>query len=182
MGYIDVVNEQDEVVGSSEFIEAHKKGLRHRSIQILVFQESDLENLLVSQRSKDSKSAPLKFGPSVGGHVDSGQSYLEAARKELGEELFAGEELPDIDLVEVSKYPNVTTYKVPGDTDSVNREISCLFYAVHNRLFKVGEEFGRVFWENRHKVLQAMKNSPEDYTPSFVNAMEKLEEFLSELS
>lgn len=82
----------------------------------------------------------------VGGHVKSGQFYLDATLAELKEELFYDTELPsDVALVEIGKYKN--------DSRPTNREFSILYYTIYGCPFFLSpEEVEAVYWQNRHDI------------------------------
>lgn len=82
---LDIVNEEDEVVGVKTRKEAHDEGLRHRSVMFFVFNHD--ENLLMTQRSEDKRFYPGYWSIVLGGHVTSGLSYEEALKKEMEEEI-----------------------------------------------------------------------------------------------
>ncbi len=82
----DVVDETDAVVGRATRSEVHgNPSLIHRVAHVLVCR---LDGALFLQlRSPDKDVQPGKWDTSVGGHVDAGESYEEAARREMAEEL-----------------------------------------------------------------------------------------------
>lgn len=82
---IDVVNDQDEVVGQASRKEIHEQFLLHRGIEIWLY--DDMNRLLIQQRSAKKKKHPLHWTRSVGGHVPAGMHPDDAALKELREEL-----------------------------------------------------------------------------------------------
>lgn len=63
----------------------HDKGLIHRAIGVILF--NDKGEILLQKRSKHKDLNPGKYTISVGGHVTKGQSYEEAAMREMQEEL-----------------------------------------------------------------------------------------------
>lgn len=85
MEYFNVVNEKDEVIGKALRDEVHQKKLIHRAVTILVFNSKN--ELYMIQRSRNKKLNPLKWQGSASGHVESGESYEQAAKRELKEEL-----------------------------------------------------------------------------------------------
>lgn len=173
MENLDLVDDRDNVIGRVPIEEAHSKGLRHRSVQVLVFKEQDLETLLVAQRIREIVSGG-KFHPSVGGHVKSGQSYLEAGLDELREELFYEmTELPrGITLVEVAKYQN--------DSRPTNKENTYLYYCVYEGPFSHDPtEIESIEWLSRHRVWNDMLLNPNKYTQTFVNAMHQFKLWIS---
>lgn len=80
MDEVLVVNEQDEVVGTMSRDEAHRTGVPHRIA--VVYVENDQGDILVQVRADSHK-----HDHSSAGHVDPGESYEEAAKRELDEEL-----------------------------------------------------------------------------------------------
>ena len=86
----DVVNRADEVIGAATRASVHAKGLRHRSVHILVFNAAG--ELYMQRRSLDKDSAPGLWDTSAAGHVETSESYDAAARREVHEELGLGED------------------------------------------------------------------------------------------
>jgi isopentenyldiphosphate isomerase len=79
-----VVNEQDVEIGSESRRIVHEKLLLHRAVHILV--RSKTGGLYLQKRSAQKDSFPLHW-ECVGGHVAPGESYEEAAVREVHEEL-----------------------------------------------------------------------------------------------
>lgn len=82
---LDVVDENDNVIAVKTRGEIHARGLMHRAVHILVFNGED--ELFLQKRSLSKDEQPGKWDSSAAGHVDSGEDYLECARREIGEEL-----------------------------------------------------------------------------------------------
>lgn len=83
--YFDIVDENDEVIGRVERSECHKKNLIHKAVIIFIF--NDEGKLLLQKRSKFKDLYKSYWTGSASGHVDSGESYIDAAKRELKEEL-----------------------------------------------------------------------------------------------
>lgn len=81
----DVVDERDEVVEQRTRGEVHALGLRHRAVHVLVFNRRG--EVFLQQRSHLKDVSPLAWDSSAAGHLDSGESYAEAAVREVREEL-----------------------------------------------------------------------------------------------
>jgi isopentenyl-diphosphate delta-isomerase type 1 len=96
--YLEVVDENNQVVGIADRQEIHKKGLRHRSVHIFIFNTRG--NLYLQIRSPSKDQYPEHWDTSAAGHTDPGESPLEAAQRELMEELGL-----EVELTEVIKYP-----------------------------------------------------------------------------
>lgn len=83
---VDLVNEQDEVIGQSTKGEVNSNpNVIHREVAVLIYNNEG--KILIQQRSKNKRTNPLMWIISVAGHVKSGQTYDEAAHIELCEEL-----------------------------------------------------------------------------------------------
>lgn len=82
---LDVVDENDQVVGRERRCVIHAKGLMHRSAQALVFNSSG--DLFLQKRSMGKDEFPGLWDSSAAGHLDRGETYAACARRELGEEL-----------------------------------------------------------------------------------------------
>jgi isopentenyl-diphosphate delta-isomerase type 1 len=81
----DVVNERDEVVGRESRSEVHRLGLKHRAIHVLLTNSPG--EVFLQKRSSTKDTWPRAWDSSVSGHLDAGEDYYEAARREVREEL-----------------------------------------------------------------------------------------------
>ncbi len=105
----DIVNDKDEVVGRASRSFVHSSGALHRSVHVLMFCGGGRDGkILVQTRSALKDRYPLRFTAPCSGHVDSGESYLEAALRETREE--TGLSLSEKDLKGVGKiFPCIET-------------------------------------------------------------------------
>jgi isopentenyl-diphosphate delta-isomerase type 1 len=82
----DIVDDQDRVIGQAPRSQCHgNPSLIHRVAHVLVFNSQD--QLLLQKRSMVKDVQPGRWDTSVGGHLEPGESYLEAAYREMNEEL-----------------------------------------------------------------------------------------------
>jgi 16S rRNA (adenine1518-N6/adenine1519-N6)-dimethyltransferase len=81
----DVVDALDQVIGTESRGKVHAQNLLHRAIHIFVFNTRG--ELFLQKRSPWKDKHPGKWDSSAAGHLDSGETYLAAARRELTEEL-----------------------------------------------------------------------------------------------
>jgi isopentenyldiphosphate isomerase len=82
---VDVVDEQDRVVGQASRAEVRERRLRYRAAYVLVF--NGRGQLFVHRRTASKDVYPGHYDVAAGGVVGAGESYEEAARRELAEEL-----------------------------------------------------------------------------------------------
>lgn len=80
-----IVNEKDEIIGEMDKKEAYAKSQMLRSSVILVF--NDKNELFLQKRAANKDRYPSYYCASAAGHVEPGESYEEAAKRELLEEL-----------------------------------------------------------------------------------------------
>ena len=112
---IDVLNEDETKTGKIVTRkEVHEKGLWHRIVVIAIIDEEG--HLLMQQRAKDKETNPGKWDVSVAGHVSAGQTSIEAAIREVKEEI--GIDLEEKDLEYMLTY-------------QIGRKVKENFYANH---------------------------------------------------
>jgi len=164
MGYkkVIVVDEEDNEIGTEYMMDAIKKGMIRRASRVYVFNESG--QLLVQQRS-ERVLKPLMLDQSAAGHVDIGESYEEAAYRELREEL--GLEDVDLQLVETSFrttdfYNAIYKVVVPDDI----------------KIEYDPEELNAVLWYDPEKLTTEMQDASEKFTPAFKEAWSLLKDKL----
>ncbi len=118
--FFSVVDKNDTIVGYRTRYDCHHdKKLIHRSISLLIF--NDQGNILLQKRSASKDTDPGFWSTSVGGHVGKGESYEDAIKREMKEEL--GVDLP---VTFVTKF----IHEDPDET-----EMEALFTATHNGPF-----------------------------------------------
>lgn len=81
----DVVDASDTVVSAAPRSEVHRRQLRHRAVHVFVFNAAG--EIFLQQRSLRKDTAPGRWVSSCSGHVDAGEDYDTAARRELAEEI-----------------------------------------------------------------------------------------------
>lgn len=125
----DIVNEQDQVVGSAPRSEVHAKGLLHRAAHILLFNQEG--KVLLQLRSPHKDRHPNVWDSSASGHIDSGETYSQAASRETKEELGLTQtpKLTELAYVEVApetdqEFIKVYTGKCEGPFKPLPSEVS----------------------------------------------------------
>jgi len=86
MEILDLVDDNDNVIGQEERNEALKKDRKNiRAINIFIYNKEG--KILTPLRSANRRIFPNCYDFSVGGYVSSGEGYLQTAYRELEEEL-----------------------------------------------------------------------------------------------
>lgn len=159
----DVVDAGDAVVGRAPRSVVHARGLMHRSAHILVFGEgADGDKILLQMRSTQKDLYPLRYTTSVSGHVDSGESYLQAALREMREEIgvAAGED----DLRFVGKIP-------PSGRTGWEFTAVYQFRCPIDTPFKPQpSEVEALEWRGVSQFERDISENPQKFTPSFLEA------------
>jgi isopentenyldiphosphate isomerase len=91
MEILDIVNKEDKVIGALSKDEVYERNLRHRIVHILIFNKKG--EIALQLRSANVSYRPLYWATAVGGHVQSGETYEQAALREYAEELGTQSEL-----------------------------------------------------------------------------------------
>jgi isopentenyldiphosphate isomerase len=82
---VDVVDEEDRVVGRARRGEVYAKGLRHRAAFVLARDARD--RIFVHRRTATKLLFPSRYDMFVGGVLGPGESYDDGALREAEEEL-----------------------------------------------------------------------------------------------
>lgn len=82
---IDWVDEADRPVGEIERGRVFEVGAKFRVVHIFVFNPEG--KLLLQQLARERERNPLKWGSSVAGYLNVGESYVDGATRRLREEL-----------------------------------------------------------------------------------------------
>lgn len=121
---LQIVNEADQPVGGASLRETYARGLWHRVV--FIFVEDTAGKILFQKRGPNVATNANKWDFSAAGHVETGDSYLTAAQKELDEELgLRGFELKEVDTLRLSsaidsynlnRFARVFKVVIPPDT------------------------------------------------------------------
>lgn len=82
---LDIVNDEDIVIGKEMRSTAHQLGLQHRGVHVFLFTQDG--KMLVQKRSADRIHSPSMLDCTVSEHVKTGESYLDAAMRGMKEEI-----------------------------------------------------------------------------------------------
>lgn len=152
--WFDVVNERDEVVGRERRAVVHARGLWHRAVHILVFNQAG--QVFLQKRSIIKDTAPGCWDSSCSGHVDAGEDYDVAAVRELREELG----------LNVSASPE-RIFREQARQET-GWEFVWVYRLRHEGPFELHpDEIERGEWRMPAEVTAEIARVPADYAPAF---------------
>lgn len=82
---LDIVDSNDKVIGRDTKENKFIKGLITRNVAIFILDHN--KRLLIAKRSSNKKSFPNRYDLAACGNVKAGETYKEAAEREVSEEL-----------------------------------------------------------------------------------------------
>jgi isopentenyl-diphosphate delta-isomerase len=167
----DIYNDQGQKVGTASWSEVHTQELLHHTSALLIFRDASKKEVLLQKRSDKMDQCPGLYQHSAGGHILTGETPEEGMQKEVQEELFGDHPMPEIKM---QKLGELEIRDLPG-----NHEILHLYEAIYpGPFFHNEKEVGATpEWVEWTKVLEDVKKSPQNYTPSFRSILEFLSRF-----
>jgi len=160
---LDIVSEDDVVIGKDTRENIHQKHLIHRGIHVLVINRQ--KEILLQKRSKLVDYYPGYFDASVGVHVLSGETYEQAAVRETQEELG----------FRPQKLIKIADYHSYSERQKENRR---LFLYYHDELPKsISKEVASVAFYSSDKIQQMIKEH-HLFTVGFTISFNKYLQFI----
>ncbi len=161
--YLDLVDKNDNVIGKEDRNIIYKNNWRNfRVINIMIFTSDN--KIIVPKRSANRKVFPNCYDCSVGGHVSSGETYEEAAYRELEEELG----ITDVKLEEIG-------YFKPYDIDT--SAFSKMYKLVYDGKLNYDKDgIQQIYYMKKEEIRKLIDDNPLQFKgdyPKFFNWLEK---------
>jgi isopentenyldiphosphate isomerase len=156
MEYLDVVDEEDRVIGREEKSQKYVTPFISRNVTIFV--KDSKGNFIITKRAPHKTTHANLFDASTCGNVAAGESYEDAAKRELKEEIGVDSEL----ILLKKKFTDMTHNGKPLQF------FTTLFLAHHDgdvTLNKELTEYKKFSFEELEKITN---NQPELFVPAFV--------------
>lgn len=153
MEYFDLVDEKDNVIGKIKETEQVQPN-KLRFINIIIIDEN--KKIIVPKRSGNRIIFPNCYDFSVGGHVNSGESYEQAAYRELKEEL----NIENVKLIEIGYF---NPYKDNVDT------FSKLYLSRYNNKIEEYDKEGitDIFYMTIDEIKELIRKEPKKFKSDY---------------
>jgi isopentenyl-diphosphate delta-isomerase len=159
MPKVVIVDAQDNIVGAEDRAKAVSKGLIVRVVRVFLFNSKG--EVLIQKRASNVH-LPHLWDQSAGGHVDEGEEYMEAAEREMAEEIG----IRGVALKELAKYYTASEY---GDT--AYKRYNMLYCAISDKPVQINpDEVAETRWLTPQALQTIMQQSPENFTKGFIRA------------
>lgn len=160
------VNQKDKVVGSDTIKKVYESGYALRIARIIII--NDKGEILLQKRSKNDFSSS-KWDQSAGGHVDEGETYLRAAKRELFEEMG----IKGVQLTKIDKF-----YTEDQPFKYLRRRFNALYYGMYSGPVVIdNSEVANYLWVSPPKLNDWIRKNAEDFTDGFLISYKKLLSF-----
>lgn len=152
MELFDVVNTNDEIIGTTDKETAHQTGQLHRVAAVYVFNKDG--QLYVQIRKKSGL-----YDHSVGGHVSKGETYTQGAIREANEELGITQPLKMLSKL----------YSDEGQKQHIFQLYTCI--AEPTWKFIPNDEVEEIIPMEIKDIQEMMADEPSRFTVGFINTM-----------
>jgi len=154
---VQIVDENDQAIGSATREETWAKGLYHQTIHIIITDKAG--NILLQKRSSQKKLYPNRWTNAVSGHVDEGETYETSASRELLEEI--GISIP-------LKYLGKFVFHHEGDGKIINQFNGVFRGEIPHEtsLVLAPEEVSETKWFTKDELAHKITTKPNDLTPA----------------
>jgi len=163
-----LVDENNQVLGTMEKMEAHEKGLLHRAFSVLIYNESG--EMLIQRRALGKYHTPGLWTNACCSHPREGETLTEAASRRLREEL--GIEIPPEDLQVIGNF----IYKADFENGLTEHEYDTMVVGTFNDAVEAfnPEEVDAVRWTEMGTLACLVNDHPEEFTPWFKEIIKRV--------
>jgi isopentenyl-diphosphate delta-isomerase len=170
METVILVDEKDEVTGTAEKMEAHRKGLLHRAFSIFVF--NNRGEMLMQQRAAGKYHSGALWTNACCSHPRPGEKTEEAAQRRLKEEMGFETALTRVfDFMYKAEFVNGLT----------ENEYDHVYVGEYDGVIHADEKEVMDFcYRPLSEIRTLMAQKPEEYTAWFHIAFPKIEKWWKE--
>lgn len=152
-----LVNPQDEVLGLMEKMQAHENALLHRAFSVFLF--NDKGEMLLQRRAAGKYHSPLQWTNACCSHPRENESYIDAAKRRLQEEL-------GIETALTERFFFI--YKADVGQGLWEHELDYVFTGEYNGDFTLNpDEVAEIKYLSIADLEKEIEDFPEHYTEWF---------------
>lgn len=152
-----LVNSQDEVLGLMEKMQAHENALLHRAFSVFLF--NDKGEMLLQRRAAGKYHSPLQWTNACCSHPRENESYIDAAKRRLQEEL-------GVETALTERFFFI--YKADVGQGLWEHELDYVFTGEYNGDFTLNpDEVAEIKYLSIADLEKEIEDSPEHYTEWF---------------
>ncbi len=165
-----LVNERDEVLGTMEKMEAHRKALLHRAFSIFIFNGKG--EMLLQQRAKTKYHSAGLWANACCSHPGPGEEVRDAAIRRLNEELGFKTEIEKIfDFI----------YKASFDNGLTEYEFDHVFVGTFSGIiFPDKNEVADYCFKSVEEIRNSLESHPSKYADWFRIAFPRVIKWMHE--
>ena len=169
MEFVVLVDEQDNPIGKMEKQQAHIEGLLHRAFSIFIFNSE--KKLLLQKRASSKYHCGGLWTNSCCSHPRENENIQDAANRRLAEEMG----------MQCSLKPIFTfMYRAEFDNGLIEHELDHVFFGESDQNPKINpEEVETYRYIAMENLQQEVKEFPENFTPWFIIALDRVLAFNS---
>lgn len=158
--YLDLVDENDNVIGKKKRNEIYAEGLNNFRV-VNAFVVDSKGELWIPRRTANKRVFPSCLDMSMGGHVESGETYEDTFRRETMEELNI-----DTDKVQSRLLGHLSPYK-----DGVSAFMNVYEIKMDETPNYNPNDFIEYFWLTPHDLLEKIESGDQAKSdlPKLVN-------------
>lgn len=163
-----LINENDEVKGLMEKMQAHRTGLLHRAFSVFLFNNQG--EMLLQKRASNKYHSPNQWTNAVCSHPRDGETYKDAAIRRLKEELGI-----DVEL----NHKFFFIYKANVGDGLWEHELDHVFVGNYEGEFSLNpDEVSEVRYIGQDQLEKEMAAHPENFTEWFKIILKEYQEHL----
>jgi isopentenyldiphosphate isomerase len=160
---LNIVDEQDKIIGEETRENIHNQGLLHREIHVWFY--TPKSEIIFQHREKDKDTYPDLLDATVGGHVEINSDYENTALQELEEETGIKAEKNNLAFVQIIR--SETFDSATNKTNNVVRAIYAYCYngKVEDLKIEKGKAIGFESWP-LEKIFNISIEDKKRFIPS----------------
>lgn len=172
MEYVVLVDEQDNAIGTMEKQQAHVEGVLHRAFSIFIFNLD--KKLLLQKRASSKYHCGGMWTNTCCSHPRETENILDAANRRLQEEMGMHCELKPIFSF---------VYKAEFENGLTEHEFDHVFFGQSNQTPELNlEEVEDFRYIGLEELQTEIKEAPQNFTPWFLIALNRVTEYLANQS